>query len=237
MVCDNLFGTFRLRQTGKNYLGQRQPGIEFLYMFGRAVYKESPSNSPRQPDWDRVPDLTSPLNTKQFGDMIGRCFRELGPGQVMELVRRFFPGLNATQAMALTRDTIPVLTAAQAIELLQEFFPELDAPEVIGLVRRIEWPALHMAMKGVFRKGPPIKKVKIQVDRQEAEIDVPEGIIARGLSGHLSKLIAVVGLRGGSRVTGGRECRFIRLVNIGRNHDGEDCLCISAWEIFGSLIE
>jgi hypothetical protein len=38
-------------------------------------------------------------------------------------------------------------------------------------------------------------------------------------------------------VTGGRECRFIRLVNIGRNHDEEDCLCISAWEIFGRLVE
>jgi hypothetical protein len=38
-------------------------------------------------------------------------------------------------------------------------------------------------------------------------------------------------------VAGGGECRFIRLVNIGRNHFGNDCLCISAWEIFGSLIE
>jgi hypothetical protein len=38
-------------------------------------------------------------------------------------------------------------------------------------------------------------------------------------------------------VAGGGECRFIRLVNIGRNHFGNDCLRISAWEIFGSLIE
>jgi hypothetical protein len=38
-------------------------------------------------------------------------------------------------------------------------------------------------------------------------------------------------------VTGGGECRFIRLVNIGRNHWGNDLLCISAWEIFGNLIE
>jgi hypothetical protein len=38
-------------------------------------------------------------------------------------------------------------------------------------------------------------------------------------------------------VAGGGECRFIRLVNIGRNHFGSDCLMISAWEIFGSLIE
>jgi hypothetical protein len=36
---------------------------------------------------------------------------------------------------------------------------------------------------------------------------------------------------------GGGECRFIRLVNIGRNHWGSDCLDISAWEIFGSLID
>jgi hypothetical protein len=47
----------------------------------------------------------------------------------------------------------------------------------------------------------------------------------------------------GSRFTGtfavedGAECRFIRLVNIGRNHWGTDALCISAWEIFGTLIE
>jgi hypothetical protein len=38
-------------------------------------------------------------------------------------------------------------------------------------------------------------------------------------------------------VTGAGECRFIRLVNIGRNHAGYDMLAISAWEIFGSLIE
>jgi hypothetical protein len=36
---------------------------------------------------------------------------------------------------------------------------------------------------------------------------------------------------------GGRECRFIRLVNIGRNHGGYDQLAITAWEIFGSLAE
>jgi hypothetical protein len=38
-------------------------------------------------------------------------------------------------------------------------------------------------------------------------------------------------------VAGGGECRFIRLVNIGRNHRGDDRLCISAWEVFGNLIE
>jgi hypothetical protein len=38
-------------------------------------------------------------------------------------------------------------------------------------------------------------------------------------------------------VAGGGECRFIRLVNIGRNHRRDDILCISAWEIFGSLVE
>jgi hypothetical protein len=38
-------------------------------------------------------------------------------------------------------------------------------------------------------------------------------------------------------VAGGGECRFIRLVNIGRNHYGDDSLAITAWEIFGSLIE
>jgi hypothetical protein len=32
-------------------------------------------------------------------------------------------------------------------------------------------------------------------------------------------------------------CRFIRLVNMGRTHNGTDCLSISAWEIFGQLIE
>jgi hypothetical protein len=38
-------------------------------------------------------------------------------------------------------------------------------------------------------------------------------------------------------VAGGGECRFIRLVNIGRNHWGSDDIIISAWEIFGSLVE
>jgi hypothetical protein len=38
-------------------------------------------------------------------------------------------------------------------------------------------------------------------------------------------------------VAGGEECRFIRLVNIGRNYFLDDLLGISAWEIFGALIE
>jgi hypothetical protein len=37
--------------------------------------------------------------------------------------------------------------------------------------------------------------------------------------------------------TGGGECRFIRLVNVGRNHACNDCLEITAWEIFGSVFE
>jgi hypothetical protein len=31
-------------------------------------------------------------------------------------------------------------------------------------------------------------------------------------------------------------CRFIRLVNIGKNHFGYDSIMISAWEIFGTLL-
>jgi hypothetical protein len=38
-------------------------------------------------------------------------------------------------------------------------------------------------------------------------------------------------------VAGVGECRFIRLVNVGRNHLGSDTLAFSAWEIFGSLVE
>jgi hypothetical protein len=38
-------------------------------------------------------------------------------------------------------------------------------------------------------------------------------------------------------VAGGEERRFVRLVNIGRNHYGDEGLRISAWEIFGTLIE
>jgi hypothetical protein len=38
-------------------------------------------------------------------------------------------------------------------------------------------------------------------------------------------------------VAGGGECRFIWLVNIGKNHSGYDAFMISAWEIFGSLFE
>jgi hypothetical protein len=38
-------------------------------------------------------------------------------------------------------------------------------------------------------------------------------------------------------VAGGRKCRFIRLVQIGKNHFKRDQICITAWEIFGSLIE
>jgi hypothetical protein len=38
-------------------------------------------------------------------------------------------------------------------------------------------------------------------------------------------------------VAGSGECRFIRLVNIGRNHGGNDKLNISVWEIFERLVE
>jgi hypothetical protein len=33
------------------------------------------------------------------------------------------------------------------------------------------------------------------------------------------------------------ECHFIRLVNIGKSHIADDRFKISAWEIFGSLLE
>jgi hypothetical protein len=38
-------------------------------------------------------------------------------------------------------------------------------------------------------------------------------------------------------VSRSEECGFLRLVNIGRNHSGNDALVISALEIFGTLIE
>jgi hypothetical protein len=38
-------------------------------------------------------------------------------------------------------------------------------------------------------------------------------------------------------VAGGGGCRFIRLVQIGRNDIRNDDLVTSAWEIFGGLIE
>jgi hypothetical protein len=38
-------------------------------------------------------------------------------------------------------------------------------------------------------------------------------------------------------VSGAGPCRFIRLVQIGRNHFGTSRLFLSAWEIFGSLLE
>jgi hypothetical protein len=44
-------------------------------------------------------------------------------------------------------------------------------------------------------------------------------------------------LTGTFAVANSRECHFIRLVNIGRNQGGNDQLWISAWDIFGSLIE
>jgi hypothetical protein len=44
-------------------------------------------------------------------------------------------------------------------------------------------------------------------------------------------------LTGTFAAAGGGECRFIRLVNIGGNHGANDILAISAWEVFGSLVE
>jgi hypothetical protein len=44
-------------------------------------------------------------------------------------------------------------------------------------------------------------------------------------------------LTGAFAVAGGDEYRSSRLVNIGTNYNGNDRILISAWEIFGSLIE
>jgi hypothetical protein len=38
-------------------------------------------------------------------------------------------------------------------------------------------------------------------------------------------------------IAGRTNCRFLRLVNIGRNHGGNDALALEAWEVFGNLIE
>jgi hypothetical protein len=79
------------------------------------------------------------------------------------------------------------------------------------------------------RKFPPsVKKVKIRAGfhKREVRIDVPEGIIAhqtreydgnvhdRHQSGHLGELFAVVGLRSGSRVTGGLSARGLANVAV-----------------------
>jgi hypothetical protein len=45
------------------------------------------------------------------------------------------------------------------------------------------------------------------------------------------------GFTGTFAVAGGGGCCFIRLVQIGRNHWGDDQIWISAWEIFGALAE
>jgi hypothetical protein len=34
-----------------------------------------------------------------------------------------------------------------------------------------------------------------------------------------------------------QECRFLRFVNVGRNHWGDNKLRIAAWEIFGGLFK
>jgi hypothetical protein len=49
--------------------------------------------------------------------------------------------------------------------------------------------------------------------------------------------LAAEGVTRTFEVSRNQRCRHIRLVNIGRNHQGYDCLCILALEIFGSLIE
>jgi hypothetical protein len=38
-------------------------------------------------------------------------------------------------------------------------------------------------------------------------------------------------------VSGGKEYRFIRLVNIDRSHTSDDGIFMTGWEIFGSLFE
>jgi hypothetical protein len=39
------------------------------------------------------------------------------------------------------------------------------------------------------------------------------------------------------QVSEARECRYVRLVNVGKNHRGDDMLTISVFELFGTLVE
>jgi hypothetical protein len=134
----------RLRQTGKNYLGQHQLGIEFLEVFGRVVYEESQLNLPRQPDWDRAPDLTPPLSTKQFADLIGICFPEFGPAQAIKLIKGFFPEVDGIEVIGLVRTFLPELDPTQVVGLIANYFPELDPTQVVGLIRKC-FPELNTA--------------------------------------------------------------------------------------------
>jgi hypothetical protein len=59
-----------------------------------------------------------------------------------------------------------------------------------------------------------------QIDRREGD---------GSLNGpYLTKIFATAGAT---------ICQYVRLSNIGRNHFGTDCLVISAFELFGTLIE
>jgi archaellum component FlaC len=84
-----------------------------------------------------------------------------------------------------------------------------------------------------FNNGPGLQHLKSWLVETSADGKSWREVAREEDNGQLNgKLFA-----GTFAVADGGECHFIRLVNIGRNHYGDDRFLITAWEIFGSLFE
>jgi hypothetical protein len=88
--------------------------------------------------------------------------------------------------------------------------------ELTNLLKRtVRHPEEANASEIIKKIFPQSKQFPPPVKKGTHSFDVPDGVIAPGLPGHLSELIAVVGLRGGSRVTGGLSARGLANVPVG----------------------
>jgi phage shock protein A len=104
----------------------------------------------------------------------------------------------------------------------------LDVTSPTPKFARLKLLPLSAPPKAVKQFLPSVKDGKIEREegcrmsqkRVEVGIDAPDPIIARGLSGRLGELIAVVSLRGGSSVAGGLSARG--LVNVGVRNWSDD---------------
>jgi hypothetical protein len=162
-----------------------------------------------------VADLTA-QSSRAVALLLAVALKSFGAEQFLAETIKIGLETNADQLGEMIGTFCPEVTWNQELDAVRKCAPESPLDEVITVGQK-RFPKLRV---GQF--PPSVKKGKAkdwQGREVEIEIEMPDGIIAhltrecggnvhdRHQSGHLGELFAVVGLRGGSRVTGGLSAR------------------------------
>jgi hypothetical protein len=162
-----------------------------------------------------VADLTA-QSSRAIALLLAVAVKSFGVEQFLAETIKVGLETNADQLGEMISTFYLEMTWNQELDAVRKYAPESPLDEAITLVQK------RFPQSRVGRFPPSVKKGKAtdwQGREVEIEIEIPDGIIAhltrecrgnvhdRRQSGHLGELFAVVGLRGGSRVTGGLSAR------------------------------